>query len=146
MIRIAACIAAVALATTASAQTSDPRPAPTQPAPTPAPTVQSGLGALGGLLGGGGGGLSNLGSAGVGNVAGLLGYCVRNKLSSGAGVASILGGLTGKPGVTTSDGYAAGQQGLLQGGNGKALSLDGVKAGIRTRVCDLVLRRAKAFL
>lgn len=136
MIRSVITIAAAAFATTASAQTA---------APQPAPTVQSRLGALGGLLGGGGG-LPNLGSAGVGNVAGLLGYCVRNKLSSGAGVASVLGKLTGRPGITTSSDYAAGQQGVLQGGDGKTLSLDGVKSTIRTRVCDLALSRARSFL
>lgn len=144
MTRIVAGLAALALATTATAQT------PTQTTtPQPAPTTQSRLGALGGLLGGVGGlggGLPNLGGAGLGNVTGLLGYCVRNKLTSGAGVASVLGKLTGKPGVTTSDAYAAGQNGVLQSGTGKALSLDGVKANLRTKVCDLVLSRAKSFL
>ncbi len=147
MTRILAGFAAVALATTASAQnvqTNTQTPAPTS---QPAPTMQSRLGTLGGLLGGGGsGGLPNIGAAGAGNVAGLLGYCVRNKLTSGTGVAAVLGKLTGKPGVTTSSDYAAGQEGLLQGRDGKAFSVDGVKTSIRTRVCDLVLSRARAFL
>lgn len=100
-------------------------------------------GGLSSLLGGG---LPDIASASAGNAAGLLGYCVRNKLVGGTDAASVLGKLTGQPGVATSSGYAAGQSGRLQTGSGNALSLDSLKGQVKTRVCDLVLKRAASFL
>ena len=99
-------------------------------------------GGLAGLLGGA---LPNVGAASTGNAAGLLGYCVKNNVLQGAGAASVLGKLTGKPGITAAPGYTEGQAGMLQTGR-SALSLDGVKGRLRTKMCNLVLKRAGAFL
>ncbi|MFT3966493.1 MAG: DUF2501 domain-containing protein [Sphingobium sp.] len=101
-----------------------------------------GQGLGGGLLGGG---LPDIGTVGAGNAAGVLGFCLKNKFLGANGAASVLGQLTGKPGVKTSPGYAAGQKGLLQG-NGSSLSLGGLKSQVTTKVCDLVLRQARSFL
>ncbi|TCP88673.1 uncharacterized protein DUF2501 [Sphingomonas sp. PP-CE-1A-559] len=152
-----ALVAAFALATTASAQTTAPQSASTQ----------GGLGGLGGLLGGA---LPNVGSIGAGNAAGLLGYCLKNNLlgQSGAlsaltggrnaasrtgsakapatGAQSILQRLTGRQGVQTSPGYAAGQEGEVQAPNGQAFSLDDLGGQVKTRMCSIVLNRAKSFL
>lgn len=100
---------------------------------------------LGSILGGG---LPGIGSAGVGNVTGLLGYCVKNKLSGGTMAQGVLGKLTGQPTVTQSPGFAQGQLGQLTGKNGAAtgMSLDNLKGSMKTKACDLVLKRAGSFL
>ena len=106
--------------------------------------AQSG-GGLGALLGGA---LPNVASTSAGNAAGVLGYCVKNNLLSGANATSVLGTLAGRAGVAGSPGYLAGQSGLLQTGQPDAapLSLDGLRGQLKTQVCNLVLRRAKTFL
>ena len=111
-------------------------------AAAPAPAFAQGLG---GMLGGG---LPGLGTAGVGNVAGLLGYCVKNKLTGGTAAQTVLGKLTGQPAVTQSPGYAQGQSGQVLGksGIGGGLSLDSLKGSMKTRACDLVLKRAGSFM
>jgi len=154
-----ALVAAFALATTASAQTTAPQSASTQ----------SGLGSLGGLGGLLGGALPNVGSIGAGNAAGLLGYCLKNNLlgqgsalaltggrnaasragsakAPATGAQSILQRLTGRQGVQTSPGYTAGQEGEVQAPNGQAFSLDDLGAQVKTRMCSIVLNRAKSFL
>lgn len=111
------------------------------------PAAAQGLGSLMG------GGLPGIGTAGVGNAAGLLGYCIKNKLTGGANAQSVLGKLTGQPQVTQSPGYAQGLLGRVTGGGGDAkakaqpgLSLDSLKGQMRTRACDMVLSRAGSFL
>lgn len=121
-----------------------------------------GLGALSGLIGQGGSasGLSGLGAGlvpgvgatSMGNVAGLLGYCLQNNLLGGAtGTGSpntaqaVLGQLTGQRNATTSPGYAAGQEGQVQAG-GRTLSLDSLKGQVKNRVCGAILQHAKSFL
>jgi hypothetical protein len=132
-----------------------------------APAARSGgfggLGGLGGLLGGG---LPNVGSVGAGNAAGLLGYCLKNRLlgqggmlggltgsqtgtqatPQASGAQSILQQLTGRRDVQTSPGYAAGQVGQVQAGNGQTLSLGNLGGQVKTQLCNVVLKRAKAFL
>lgn len=133
-----------------------------------APAVPGRGGLLGGLLGGA---VPSVGSIGVGNAAGLLGYCIQNKLlGSAAGLApsgssagtvaqgvrsadtragiapSILQQLTGRPGVAASPGYQAGQAGQVQAPGGQTLSLDGLRGQVKNQVCSLVLNRARSFL
>jgi hypothetical protein len=114
----------------------------------PASAQLPSLGSLGGggsaLSGLGGGVLPNVSSVGAGNAAGLLGYCVKRKLLGGANASSVLGKLTGKQGVTTSDDYAAGQNGQLVTGNG-TVSLDGMKDKVKGKVCSMVLDHAQGF-
>ena len=82
---------------------------------------------------------------GAGNAAGVIGYCVKNNLISGANATSVLGRLTGQQGIATSPGYAAGQSGVVQAGN-QTMSLANVKGQIRTRLCDAVLKRGASLL
>lgn len=123
-------------------------PAPT-PTVAPATTARSGglLGQAGGLLGSG---LPQVGTIGAGNAAGLLGYCVRNKLLGATGgqtgAAGVLGRLTGQKDVTTLPGYQAGQTGQVQAANGQTLSLDPLRGQIKTQLCNLILNRARSFL
>ena len=140
-------------------------PANAQTAADPtAPAARSGgfggLGGLGGLLGGG---LPNVGSVGAGNAAGLLGYCLKNNLlgrggalcgltggrtsaPQATGAQSILQRLTGRKDVQTSPGFAAGQAGEVQAGNGQTLALGDLGGQVKTQLCNVVLKRAKAFL
>ncbi|MEC3910927.1 DUF2501 domain-containing protein [Sphingobium sp. CR2-8] len=97
---------------------------------------------LGGLLGGG---LPNIASVGAGNAAGVLSYCMKNKLVNATRAASILGKLTGKPGVKELSGFKLGQTGTIQTDR-NALSLDSLKSKVKTRACDLVLNHASGLL
>ena len=97
---------------------------------------------LGGLMGGA---LPNIASVGAGNAAGVLSYCVKNKLVNATSASSILGKLTGKPGVTESSGFKLGQTGTIQTDK-SAFSLGGLKAKAKTKACDMVLNRANLLL
>lgn len=104
---------------------------------------------LGSLMGGA---LPGIGSAGVGNAAGLLGYCIKNKLTGGAAAQSVLGKLTGQPEVKQSPGYSQGLLGNVLGGSDAAstqqpaFSLNSLKGQVKTKACDMVLKRAGSFL
>ncbi len=106
-----------------------------------ASTAQLG-GGLGGLLGGA---MPNIASVGAGNAAGVLSYCVKNKLVNATSASSILGKLTGKPGVTESSGFKLGQQGTIKTDN-SALSLSALKSKAKTKACDLVLNHAGSLI
>ena len=103
---------------------------------------QSSLGGLGSMLGGG---LPDVGKVGVSNAAGVIGYCVKNNYLTGANATSVLGKLTGQKGVTEQPGFDAGQSGLLQAG-GSSFSLDSLKGQVKTKLCDMVLKRGTSFL
>ena len=48
--------------------------------------------------------------------------------------------------MQASPGYAAGQEGEVQAPNGQAYSLDDLGGQVKTRMCSIVLNRAKSFL
>jgi hypothetical protein len=121
----------------------------------------SALAQLEGLLGKGGQGSDLKGMAGLanapmtsgsmGNVAGLLQYCIGNNYLSGQGAASVKDQLMGRlPGgeETQDRGYSDGQKGLLHGSNGNQMDLSGggLKAELTKKACDTVLAQAKSFL
>ncbi|WP_253716852.1 DUF2501 domain-containing protein [Sphingomonas sp. AP4-R1] len=95
-----------------------------------------------GLLGGM---LPNVASTSAGNAAGLLSFCVKNKLLGGQDASSVIGSLTGQPGVTTSKDFAQGQAGVVQTGNGSGLSLANLKGQMKTKLCDMVLQHGKSL-
>jgi hypothetical protein len=116
---------------------------------------------LEGLLGKGerGGGLKGMaGVAGapltagsIGNVAGLLQYCIGNNYLGGQGATSLRDQLVGKlPGgsQTKNPGYSDGAKGLLHASNGNQMDLSGggVKAQLAKKACDTILSQAKSFL
>ena len=92
------------------------------------------------------GGLPNLGSMGAGNAAGVLDYCVKNKLLAGGSPTSVIGGLTKKPGVTSSSGFSAGKAGKILTGDGKSFALDKVQGPVKSQACNMVLKQAKTLL
>ncbi|GGE18006.1 hypothetical protein GCM10011529_25640 [Polymorphobacter glacialis] len=91
------------------------------------------------------GGLPDMSKLSAGNAAGVLGYCVKNKVLGGGDASSVLSKLTGKPGVTSSADYKTGEAGQL--GTGKsALSLDSLTGSLKTKACDMVLKDAKSLI
>ena len=115
-----------------------------------------GLGNLGGKLGGVlGGNSGSLTSGSMGNVAGLLQYCVKNNYLGGdSGASGLASKLLGKTqGGSSNADYQSGLSGILKGNNGKTTNLSDVGGGnsdlkskITTKACDLVLKQGKNFL
>lgn len=117
------------------------------------PAGAQNLGSLGGELGGvlpGGGE-----SGSMGNVAGILEYCVKNNYLGGAsgasGIASKLLGKT-KGGANNAD-YSSGVDGILKGKDGSTTNLGSIGGGnsdlkskLTTKACDIVLKQGKSFL
>ena len=90
-------------------------------------------------------------SGSIGNVAGLLQYCIGNNYLSGEGAAAVKDRVMGKlPNRerTQDQGYTDGMKGLLRGSNGNAMDLrgGGLKAQLTRKACDTVLEQAKSFL
>ena len=112
------------------------------------------LGSLGGKLGGGmlpGGGSSGS----MGNVAGILQYCVKNNYLGGdSGASGIAGKLLGKTqGGSSNSDYLSGAKGILHGSNGQTTDLNSVGGGnsdlkskLTTKACGVVLNQGKSFL
>jgi hypothetical protein len=115
----------------------------------------------------GGSSTSSLTSGSMGNVAGILQYCVTNNYLGGASGASgvkdqLLGKLGGGSSATaaapTQDkGYLDGAKGLLKSKDGKTVDLGGaagsdtspmgdMKAKMTKKACDVVLKQGKGML
>lgn len=92
-----------------------------------------------------------LASGSLGNVAGLLQYCVTNNFLSGETVNPIKEKLMDKlPGGSNSSdpGYTDGLKGLLHSKEGKQVDLSGtgMKERLSRRACNVVLAQAKSLL
>ncbi|MET0588041.1 MAG: DUF2501 domain-containing protein, partial [Novosphingobium sp.] len=98
------------------------------------------------LPGGAGGavGLPDVSSMGAGNAAGVLGYCVKNKLVGGADASSVLGGLTAKPEVKASPDFKSGEVGNILSGDGSSFSLNSAPKQMKSKACDMVLKQGKS--
>jgi Protein of unknown function (DUF2501) len=112
-----------------------------------------GSGQSGGMAGGlGGGAMPSVGQASPSNTAGVLQYCVRNNYVSGGNAASVKNSLmskvTGSGSGANDSGFQAGNNGVLNTGNGQNYSLggDGIKGQITQKICDQVLQHAKSLL
>ena len=91
-------------------------------------------------------GIPNVSSIGAGNAAGVLGYCVKNKVLGGGNATNVLGGLMKKPGITSASGYSAGQAGNIVTGQGQKFSLNQAPAQLKSQACNAVLKQAPKFL
>jgi hypothetical protein len=95
---------------------------------------------------------SPLASGSMGNVAGLLQYCIGNNYVNADGAAPVKDQLMGKlPGgeQTQDRGYNDGLKGLLHGSNGNLMDFSkggGLTADVTRKACDTVLAQAKSFL
>ncbi|MDL9999617.1 DUF2501 domain-containing protein [Variovorax sp. J22P240] len=112
-----------------------------------------GLDALKGLAGGGGSSsaLGSMASGSLGNAAGVLEYCLKNKYLSGDAASSVKDQLMSKiPGgkPASDSGYVDGSQGILTGSDGKKMDLTGggLKQEITKRACDFVLQQGKSMI
>jgi hypothetical protein len=104
-------------------------------------------------LGGLGAGLSagSLNSGSIGNVAGLLEFCIRNNYLGSDAAASVKNGLMSKlpGGAPASDpGYRSGARGILTSSDGKRFDLSGggLKEQVTRQVCDRILSQGKSLL
>ncbi len=88
-----------------------------------------------------------IGSSTMGNAAGVLQYCVKNNyLGGGANTIKdqLLGQITGQK--QQQSGFANGAKGLLQGGDGKSLNLQGLSSKVKEKACDYVLKNASSLI
>lgn len=121
------------------------------------PAQAQDLNSLKGILGGGStSDAASLQSGSLGNAAGVLEYCIKNKYLSGDSASSVkdqllgkLSGTSGQPAQKDND-YLSGAKGLLKTGNGGNVELGsgggGLKETITKQACDVVLNQAKNFL
>lgn len=97
--------------------------------------------------GGAMGGLPDVSKMGVPNVAGVLGYCVNHQLLGSSSAAGVINGLKGKPGVTASPDFHAGEAGNIIPGTGAApVSLGSLPNNLKSQACDMVLRHGTSLL
>ena len=128
-----ACIAAAALIATTLA------------APTRAQlldTLKNATGGASGLA------MPSLGGASSGNIAGLLQYCVQNRLAGGSGgnvENSLLGKLGGATAVQSQPAYTAGSKGQVQSG-GQGFDLSNLGGTLKQQACDQVVQHARSLL
>jgi hypothetical protein len=94
----------------------------------------------------GGAGLPDVSRMGVPNVAGVLGYCVKNKFLGGGSANSVIDGLKGKAGVTSSPEYRSGEAGNIITGNASPVSIGSMPAQLKTQACNAVLRHGTSLL
>ena len=105
-----------------------------------------------GAMGGGStSAVPNLGSVGTGNIAGVMGYCLKNKYLGGgaAGIKDkLMGKLGGERQAKSDPGYQDGLKGILGGKSGQKMNLSGggLKAQITEKVCDQVLKHGQSLI
>jgi hypothetical protein len=117
------------------------------------------LGSLGSKLGGSsslGGMLPGGGQSGsMGNVAGILQYCVKNNYLGGdSGASGIAGKLLGKTdGGSSNSDYTSGASGILKGKDGSSTNLSSIGGGnsdlkskLTTKACGVVLNQGKSLV
>ncbi len=95
------------------------------------------------------------------NAAGILQYCVKNKVLSATSATSVKDQLMSKLGVqndttTQKADYQDGINGILHTGSGQSLDLNSLGAGtggltqikekVKTKACNVVLKQSKSLL
>lgn len=80
------------------------------------------------------------------NTTGLLGYCLKNQLLKQSGASSLLGQLSGRNDVQSSNGFRLGEQGRIETANGAVYSLEGLKDSLKSKMCDMVFDHAKSLM
>ena len=111
--------------------------------------MSGGLGNAAGLSGALSG--QSITSGSVGNVAGLLEFCIKNNYLGGNKAASVKDSLMRKlPGGSSSSdsGYSSGTKGILSSSDGSQLDLSagGIKKQVTKQICDMVLDQGKSML
>ena len=112
-------------------------------------TQAQSLDMLKGLAGGGSGSMA---SGSLGNMAGVIEYCLKNNYLSGGDASSVKDKLMGKLGGSdkpaADPGYVAGSQGILTGSDGNKMDLTGggLKQEVTRKACDFVLKQGKSMI
>lgn len=120
-------------------------------------TSQSGglsLSSLTGLLNNG---TQSLSASNMNNAAGILEYCVKEKLASMTDATNIKNQVLGKLGLDTQEeqqqdtNYLEGIQGLLNANNGEQLNLETIGNSplakkVKAQACDFVLKQGMSFI
>jgi len=111
--------------------------------------MSGGLGNAAGLSGALSG--QSLTSGSLGNVAGLLEFCIKNNYLGGNKAASVKDSLMRKlPGGSSSSdsGYNSGTKGILSSSDGSQLDLSagGMKKQVTKQICDKILDQGKSML
>lgn len=113
-----------------------------------------GVGGLTGLLNGGN---QTLSAGNMNNAAGILQYCVKQKLVSATNTENVKNQLLDKLGLTSQQekeqqtDYTQGVAGLLNTRDGKQLNLNNIGSTplaekVKTKACDLVLKQGVNFI
>jgi hypothetical protein len=123
---------------------------------TPATTATTGnsLSSLTSLLGGG---TQALSANSMTNAAGILQYCMKNKLVSATNTDNVKSELLDKLGLdsgkkeTQPQDYTQGLMGMLNTGKGQQLNLDTIGSSpiaekVKTQACDFVLKQGMSYL
>lgn len=106
------------------------------------------------------GGSQSLASGSMTNAAGILEYCIKNKLVSATNPENIKNQVLDKLGLnsgtssttaTESESYKDGLLGLLTGNNGKQIDLNNLGSSqlaekVKTKACDVVLEQSSKFV
>jgi len=104
------------------------------------------------------GGDSKLAATNANNAAGVLEYCMKNKVLSSTSSANIKDKLLDKLGLQNASGaqnpdYQQGINGLLKTGDGQNIDLNNLGGGlsqikqkVKQKACDVILKQAKSFI
>ncbi|CPR18263.1 Putative glycoprotein/receptor [Brenneria goodwinii] len=117
----------------------------------------SSSGSLSGLTGLLNGGNETLSAGNMNNAAGILQYCVQQKLVSTTSTENVKNQLLDKLGLTSQQeqqqqtDYTQGLAGLLNTSDGKQLNLNSIgntplAEKVKTKACDLVLKQGVNFI
>ena len=92
----------------------------------------------------------SLSSGSLGNVTGIIEYCMKNNYLSGSGASSVKDSLMSKLGGSASSdsGYTDGAKGILSSSSGQKVDLSGggMKEQVTKEVCNKILEQGKSML
>ncbi|AOX17956.1 hypothetical protein [Kozakia baliensis] len=89
------------------------------------------------------GGLPSIDSAGAGNIAGLMSYCVRNGLEYGTAQRVVGRDLAKRPDVQNDQYYSLGGKGLLQTNSNVPFDISTLDRGHRFQICAQLAQRGQ---
>lgn len=103
------------------------------------------------------GGTQSLSAGTMGNAAGILQYCIKQKLVSATNTENIKNQLLDKLGLSSAESqkkqtdYTQGLAGMLQTKDGQQLNLNNIGSTplaekVKTKACDLVLKQGANFI
>lgn len=92
--------------------------------------------------------MPSLGENSIGNVAGVLQYCVKNNYLSADAASGVkdrlLEKITGQKKQQAS--FSDGVKGVLKGDGGQSLNLKSLSSKVKTKACDYVLKSAGSLV